>query len=289
MASEPAGMLNLPAAALASMDRPQAESEIRARVQTVPLGGDLILARVLGSHKMLLRASDRGFSRHVMLDGYWESWLTIFCARTLQPGMVAFDVGANLGYYTLLFADAVGPSGKVVSIEPNPATFELLEESVRLNGFGNHVRLVQAAAADREATLDLFVPLGEPKNATVAFGSGTRPAEARVPVPAIPIDQLSAGLARVDLLKIDVEGAEPAVLAGMSATIARFRPTIILEFNASRYEDPAAFLDRLLAAYEVFGEIDFAGDCRPAEAAEILSNRTEEDRLLCFPGHGVEI
>lgn len=289
MASEPAGMLNLPAAALASMDRPQAESEIRARVQTVPLGGDLILARVLGSHKMLLRASDRGFSRHVMLDGYWESWLTLFCARTLRPGMVAFDVGANLGYYTLLFADAVGPSGKVVSIEPNPATFELLEESVRLNGFERHVRLVQAAAADREGTLDLFVPAGEPKNATVAFGGGARPAEARVSVPAVPLDRLGSGLERVDFLKIDVEGAEPAVLAGMSDTIARFRPTIVLEFNASRYEDPAAFLDRLLAAYEVFGEIDFAGDCRPAETAEILSTRTEEDRLLCFPGHGVEI
>lgn len=282
-------MLNLPAATLGLMDRLQAENEIRARVQTVALGDDLILARVLGSHKMLLRGSDRGFSRHVMLDGYWESWLTIFCARTLQSGMVAFDVGANLGYYTLLFADRVGASGHVVAIEPNPATFALLEESVRLNGFEHNVRLVQAAATDRDGTLDLFVPRGEPKNATVAVDGGDQPAESRVSVPGIPIDRLSAELDQVDFLKIDVEGAEPAVLAGMSETIARFRPMIVLEFNASRYADPAEFLGRLLAVYEDFGEIDFAGDCRRVDAAEILSTRIGEDRLLCFPGRSVGI
>ncbi len=139
----------LNAALLGTMSRENAEREIRSRVQTVPLGDGVILSRVLGSQKMLLRASDRGFSRHVMFDGYWESWLTVFCARTLKPGMMAFDVGANLGYYTLLFADRVGINGKVIAIEPNPSTFALLQETVSLNGYDRNTTLVQAAATDR--------------------------------------------------------------------------------------------------------------------------------------------
>ena len=283
-------MLDLTAAELGTMTRQEAETAIRARVQTIALGGDLILSRVLGSHKMLLRASDRGFSRHVMLDGYWESWLTIFCARTLQPGMVAFDVGANFGYYTLLFADRVGLAGRVIAVEPNPSTFELLEQTVALNGFERNVTLVQAAATERnQQALELFVPLGEPKNATVAFDGGARPAELRVAVPGVSIDHLAAKLPRVDFLKIDVEGAEPAVLRGMADTIARFRPTIVLEFNAARYEKPAEILDSLLAVYGTVSEIGFNGDCPPTEPADILSTRLDEDRLLCFPGRGAEI
>ncbi len=277
----------LHAALLGAMSRENAEREIRSRVQTVPLGDGIILTRVLGSHKMLLRASDRGFSRHVMFDGYWESWLTIFCARTLKPGMVVFDVGANLGYYTLLFADRVGVNGKVIAIEPNPATFALLQETVSLNGFDRNTTLVQAAATDSaEGEVELFVPLGEPKNATVAFDGGERPAELRVNVPTVSIDHLSAGLHRVDFLKIDVEGAEAAVLAGMTQTIARFKPTIVLEFNAARYQNPAEVLQQMLAIYGTVKEIDFYGGCNPADPSEILSVRTEEDRLLCFPGPG---
>ncbi|KQU54806.1 hypothetical protein ASG72_04115 [Bosea sp. Leaf344] len=283
-------MLDVTAAQLGMMTREDAEREIRSRVQTVPLGDGVILSRVLGSHKMLLRASDRGFSRHVMFDGYWESWLTIFCARTLQPGMVAFDVGANLGYYTLLFADRVGPTGKVIAIEPNPATFDLLQETVALNGFDRTVTLVQAAASDcSQEALELFVPFGEPKNATVAFDGGARPAELRVSVPGVSIDHLTAGLERVDFLKIDVEGAEPGVLRGMMGTIARFKPTIVLEFNAARYEDPAAILQQMLAVYGSVGEIDFDGACGAADPADILSTRMGEDRLLCFPGLSVDI
>lgn len=276
-------MMDITAAQIGAMSREDAEKEIRARVQSIPLGDGIIMSRVLGRHKMLLRASDRGFSRHVMFDGYWESWLTRFCARTLKPGMVAFDVGANLGYYTLLFADCVGLDGKVVAIEPNPEIFHLLGETVALNGFDHIVTLIQAAATDHaKEPLELFVPMGEPKNATVAFSGGSRPAELRIGVPGVTIDELSSGLERVDFLKIDVEGAEPAVMSGMMATIARWKPTIVLEFNAARYGNPAEFLDMMLSLYGAVSEVNFDGDCLPAEPFDILSSKMGEDRLLCF-------
>ena len=82
---------------LGTFNREKLESAIRARVQTVHLGGARVLARVLGGPKMFLSTDDLGFGCHVMLDGYWESWLTVFFARFISPGMTVFDVGANFG------------------------------------------------------------------------------------------------------------------------------------------------------------------------------------------------
>lgn len=270
------------AARIAKMNRLQAQSEIRSRVQIVPLGDGLILSRVLGQQKMLLRAADRGFSRHVMMDGYWEIWLTLFCARHLQPGMVVFDVGANLGYYTLLFADAVGPQGRLVSIEPHPDTFELLRQSVELNGYSRRTRLVRAAATAVDGEkLRLFAPSGEPKNATLERVPEEMVGE-RFEVESIAIDTLAAGLSRVDFLKIDVEGAERSVVEGMRETVRRHRPTIVLEYNRGRYDDPEWVLRDLGPVYPQLRHIDFRGEVHPLTMQELLARDDGEDWLLLF-------
>src|ERR1700731_692630 len=131
------------------MTAAQAEKEIRARARAVYLGDHLTLARVLGHSKMLLPTTDVGFASHVMLDGFWEIWLTLFFARLVMPGMTVIDVGANFGYYTLLFGHAVGPSGHVIAIEPVPATAAILARTIELNGLTGRTQLVAAAAWDR--------------------------------------------------------------------------------------------------------------------------------------------
>src|SRR5262245_34051536 len=108
------------------MSRAEAERAIKARVQTAYLGHGRVLARVLGEYKIFLSSDDLGFSCHVMLDGYWESWLTLFFMRHIKPGMTVVDVGANFGYYTVLFGGAVGATGRVIAIEPVPSTVALL-------------------------------------------------------------------------------------------------------------------------------------------------------------------
>ena len=123
-------MFELRLSDLAEMGRDDAEAAIRARSQAVALGDGRILARVLGRNKMFLLANDHGFAAHVMLDGFWESWITLFFARNVRPGMTVIDVGANFGYYTCVFADAVGASGRVIAIEPAPVTARLLRDTV---------------------------------------------------------------------------------------------------------------------------------------------------------------
>src|SRR5262249_7878864 len=104
----------------ASTDRFVLENRCRALTNPVYLGRHTALCRVLGLFKISLDTNDTGFASHVLLDGFWEMWLTIFFARQVKPGMTVIDVGANFGYYTLLFGSLVGDEGRVYAVEPNP-------------------------------------------------------------------------------------------------------------------------------------------------------------------------
>jgi FkbM family methyltransferase len=213
-----------------------------------------------------------------MLDGYWEIWLTLFFARTITPGMVAIDVGANLGYYTLLLGCAVGPGGHVIAIEPVPETAELLKKTIELNGLAGWVRLVKAAAAGGTSTATMYVPENEPKNSAIVASLD----EGTIQVPAVSIDELTSDLERLDLIKIDAEGAEEMIFEGMRRTIERFRPKLLLEFNAYRYKDARAFLDTLRRAYPRMQALDFFGVLQPVTVADILGRTSLEDWLLFF-------
>ena len=274
--------LDLHRADLASMKRGEAEAEIRARVQTSYLGNGVVLTRVLGRQKIFLRTLDRGFACHVMLDGHWEIWLTLFFARYIKPAMTIIDVGANFGYYTLLFADAVGPRGRVIAVEPSPETAVLLRETIDLNGIGSYTTLVAAAAgAEPSGTAHLFVPTSEPKNATVVAGPGLLGGDTLV-VPSTNLDTMLPELNKVDLVKIDAEGAEVGILAGMRQMIARDHPAIVLEFNAARYPEAKTFLQSLLDVYGAVSFIDYDGHSRIVSPQTVLTERYGEDWMLLF-------
>lgn len=266
---------------LATWRRSTLEAAIRRRVQTAYLGNGVVLARVLGHHKMFLRSSDRGFACHVMLDGYWEMWLTQFLAQRLKPGMTAIDVGANFGYYTLLMGEAVGETGQVIAVEPNPEAASLLQESVNLSGHGVRTRLVPQALGASIGRAWLYAPDGEPKNASLV-GQPDLPGGTTVEVATVTLDEIALGHPRVDLVKIDAEGGEQGIVAGMQGLIARDRPLIVLEFNAARYAEPAAFLDGLLAHYGSTVELRPTGDIVPLDRASVLDQTSYEDRLLVF-------
>ncbi|WP_374448320.1 FkbM family methyltransferase [Stella sp.] len=151
--------------------------------------------------------------------------------RFLHPGDVFVDVGANVGLYTLKGARIVGPSGRVVAVEPGRDACRVLADNVALNGY-RHVTVVPKALADAEAVVTLYhVPLGDdPQAYSLVPGAGQPPGE---PVQATTLDRLAEvlRLPRIDCIKIDVEGTEAMVLAGARAQLARWRPTVIFEIN----------------------------------------------------------
>lgn len=266
---------------LAGWTRSDVENAIRERVRTIYLGDGVVLARVLGRHKMFLRSSDRGFGCHLMLDGFWEIGLTQFFARYLKPGMNIIDVGANFGYYTLLFSDAVGPSGSVIAVEPNPDTLTLLRETVALNGMQSRTQIVPHALGARRGRALLFMPEGEPKN-TLLVTHAELPGGHTIEVETLTIDDITRSSPKIDLVKIDAEGAEIDIIIGMGELIARDRPAIALEFNAARYASPADFLNLLLASYGDARELNPDGDLVPLDFASVTDRSNTMDRLLMF-------
>jgi FkbM family methyltransferase len=256
--------------------RGENEALIRGLCATAYLGGSSALCRVMGRYKMFVDTADVGLSSHLMLDGYWEMWLTEALAEVLRPGMVAVDIGANLGYFTVLMADLVGPEGVVHAFEPNPPIAERLAKTVYLNGYLGNTRLYRdpLGAEDGRAVV-LAVPEGEPGGAHVAD-----PAHEGLALTARRFDS-HPDLLRADVIKIDAEGAELDIWRGMSGLLSGpARPlTIFLEFAAVRYPDPRAFLAEIAAAGFSLSYLS------PSEG---VLDRTI-DQILAAPAHADQI
>ncbi len=163
-------------------------------------------------------------------------------AGLLSEASVCFDIGANYGLYTLTFAAGIGPAGRVHSFEPLPGPRAFLERAIRWLGLDN-VTVSGQALGDRRGRGEMSVPTrrglpvhGRSFITDEADGLGPNAefgAERRLAVELSTLDTVvrAAGLERVDLVKIDVEGYEPAVLRGGEWTLAHHRPTVLLEIE----------------------------------------------------------
>lgn len=165
----------------------------------------------------------------VFLTGRYEPNETHWLESVLRPRMTFVDVGANLGMFTLLAAACVGPGGRVVALEPSRRERERLETNVKLNGFAN-VSVIAAAASDAPGAARLHVAR-EPNsghNTLGAFIYDVREENAEE-VELIRLDD--ADIERVDVMKLDVEGAEVKALAGARELFESCRPTVLIEVN----------------------------------------------------------
>lgn len=223
---------------LLERNRTSAEAHFAANTRSQYLGGGTLLCQVLGELKLFVIGEDVGFSPHMIFDGYWEFWLSRYFAEAVRPGCTVLDIGANLGYYTMLAADLVGDSGHVVAIEPNPEVFRRLSASVSVNGFEPRVsaRNVALAGPGETGQRAFFVPTGDPKNGRfVAAGERPERLEQRGTVSQVVLGHLNPDeFERVDFIKIDVEGAELQVLAHLRPILEKFRPRVVCEVNFAR-------------------------------------------------------
>jgi FkbM family methyltransferase len=161
----------------------------------------------------------------------------------LGQGDWALDIGANVGHYTMRMAELVGPSGRVIALEPVPDTFSLLAANTRLFVHAN-VSLLNVAASDRVAIAGMQIPrfahgLSNYYQAHLGAGPGG------LAVLTLPVDELS--LPPVRLVKIDVEGHELPALQGMRGLLARDHPVLIVETSS---QESMAFLSSLDYAVE---------------------------------------
>ncbi len=182
--------------------------------------------------RMLLHPEDY-VSNEILNTGRWEpdTWAAI--QPCLTAGGTFVDVGAHIGYFSLKAARVVGSQGRVIAVEPNPATLPVLRDNIRGSEAGC-VEVKPIACSDAETELDLFAAARSNTGASSiscanALLAGSLGNVYRVP--ARPLDDIlqEAGSPRVDVIKIDVEGAEMMVLRGARETLYRQSPLLIVE------------------------------------------------------------
>ena len=256
---------------IAGLNRTDLENACRTLVSPAYLGQNIGLCRILGRYKLYVDTRDTTHAPHLLLDGYWESWITQFIARRVLAGWTVFDVGACYGYYSMLLADLIGPRGHLTTIEPNPATSQLLRISINLNGFAERTTICTAAAGSSGSEFStLAVPLTSPGHATMQRAPTCTAGSIAVQVPSVTLDSLVKPGQHVDFLKIDAEGSEQRIIAGMSAIIETHRPDILLEFDRSNYSEPAAFLTYLNELYGSLAHIEPSGMAVPISSQAVL-------------------
>lgn len=221
---------------------------------------------------------DRVIGRAIAQTGVHEPDTSAVVRAALAAGDTMVDVGANIGWFTMLGASRVGPTGRVLAVEPNPGSCRLIEQSAAANGFGA-VDVVAAAVADHSGVAVLETD-GSNGRIIPLDGGVEQAVPCSYVVPVRRLDDLvaAAGLSSLALVKIDVEGAEPLVLRGGRDALRRWRPTIVCEFSpllmrGNFGSDPADYLKELR---DLGYELAVVGGSGPERDEDILA-RFEPD------------
>ncbi len=240
------------------------------------------VTKVLG-HRMYL---DRDDSMALSINGVYEPEETRIVMEHVKPGDVVLDIGANIGYYTLILADLAGPNGKVYAFEPDPESFRLLGKNIHENNYEN-VELVPKAVSDQNREINLYRDRFNNLDHRIFAQSGECEV---VKIEAIRLDDyFPRDFGPICFIKMDIQGAEGYAIEGMRKLLDSSKSVkIVTEFwpeglNASGY-GAKNYLDELEKMGFVF--FDIGKGLQETTSKEItgsyLSNPSEHTNLLCI-------
>ena len=226
---------------------------------------------------LLLHADDRVMTPFIREHGRWEPDEAAWLRQVLRPGATMVDVGANVGYFTVLASQAVGERGRVIAIEPESANLRLLKRNVRAHRCRN-VQIIRAAAWESSTTLSLR------RNPDNAGDHQTHPGEGGEPVRAIALDDVLDG--PVDVIKVDTQGADHYVIAGLERTLATNpQARLLVEFWLD------AMAERSLSGVDVLARYRALG--RPIGLLEQPDGHATDEQILAAarerPDHWVNL
>jgi FkbM family methyltransferase len=269
-------------------------------------GADMQLPEQAGrifdlSKKVIVQLDE--FKLYVMLDDHlgqgisttkkYEPNVTSAMRPSIKPGDTFLDIGANIGYFTMMAAFVVGAAGKVIAVEPNPQNVQLICESAKANGLTN-VSVYPLAASDRTAILEFF---NHGSNGGVITETMRRTAEplwveltnCHFFSQSVLLDDMLSTLDRLDVVKIDIEAHEPEALRGMTGLISKHRPIIFTEFHPwalSRMSEapPDDYLRQVISLGYSFSILDRDGSVVHAVTPDDIMTRwrAQEDGKIHF-------
>lgn len=200
-------------------------------------------------HDMVVKMQ-RNMIQTMYYRNIYEPETTAYMKKHIKKGDVVVDVGANIGYFTLIMARAVGPTGKVLAFEPSDELRAILQRNVKVNGYSDRVEIFPHAVSDNIGTATFFLNRGHGQNSLI-------PRKGTVEVMKVKtttLDKVLEAYPTTKIVKIDVEGAESDVLRGMKKTLNRIRNlAIIFEFLPTHTGFSWMELEELLSAYVLTG------------------------------------
>jgi len=238
-------------AEMAQLTRQELETICTRSVRSYYLGDHLQLCKILSRYKIYLDTRDIGIAPNMLMDGYWESWITKFMTQQVKPGMICIDAGANFGYYSLVLAELAGREGKCIAVEPNEYLCRLMSYTNKVNEY--HFEIVSKALSDAPGEVTLSIP-------ALYWGGGTIRAEKvddEVMTQQVEMTTMDAlveefQIDRVDFIKMDCEGVEPLICKGMQKILQQ-NPDLkmVMEYSPFMYKDAGAFTDFLFGRFQV--------------------------------------
>ena len=199
--------------------------------QSIYLGNNRALTKTAFGHKIVVDTRDLSLAPHILLDGVWESWITKVFLDFVRPGMSVIDIGANVGFYSLLAADRIGENGCLTCFEANPEMATLVFHNLDLNGFNGRSTIVNKAVYSHSTNLEFKIyenymgssSLWADENHAAAYHDKLK----IIDVETISLDEYFPHDQKIDLMKIDAEGAEPYILKGAKRIIEN-NPNIVI-------------------------------------------------------------
>lgn len=197
----------------------------------------------------------------IYLFGIWEPHVTAWISSRLKPGDVFVDVGANLGYYSLLASRLVGETGKVIAVEASPSICEMLKTNVALNGATN-ISTINMAVTEKSGSVDIH--RGPAFNLGLTSIHDTHPASVfEASVPSGPLAAVvGSDLSRARLIKIDVEGAEWEVVRGLADALPSLRDDaeLVMEISPQKGHRRGESVESILELFRSHGYKFYALD-----------------------------
>lgn len=212
-----------------------------------------------------------------------EPTVTRACQAVVRPGWSCVDVGAHQGYFSLLFATLVGPEGTVTSFEAHPANAAELRRNVALNRLEGRVRIENMAVTDGASPrVDLYFGRASSSAEWNILGRDVEgnPTEVALSVAATSLDGYFPPGARIDFVKMDIEGAEELALPGMRRILRESRPLVMVEFhNPGAWARRSELLEAGYALYDVDGARWIPADEEPRTYQCLAVPREQVERV----------
>lgn len=215
----------------------------------------------------------RGFNMTVIYDemgvsllekGYWEKAETELFESLLTTGMTVVDIGAHIGYYTLIGAKLVGDNGRVYAFEPQPDNYNILCENIKLNGLSGMVEAVNKAVCDKTGILKFWICEEDSINSSLVE-SNVIFKKRSIEIETVSLDEYLKGITgRIDFLKVDVGGNEGQILRGASRLLSEKKiKTIFLEYWPEGLKNAGEnYIELLTNLHKYSYKLIFARDIR---------------------------